>query len=71
MRTAKRPRRYVDRRTVVVARPLLRYSEPRDAYVLRFVGRKWGPVLKIDRREGGALQGATERRSRGSHAHVA
>ena len=68
MRTVKRPRRYVSRHWVSVGRPLLRYSEPRQAYVLRVVGRKWGPVLKVDRRHGGALQDATERRS---HARVA
>jgi hypothetical protein len=31
-------------------RPLLRYSATRDAYVLRFVGRSTGPVLRADRR---------------------
>ncbi|HEX9480460.1 MAG TPA: hypothetical protein VF927_00030 [Solirubrobacteraceae bacterium] len=69
MRTVKRPRRYVARHWVVLGRPLLRYSEPRDAYVLRIVGRKWGPVLKLDRRHGGAIQGAAERR--GSHTRTA
>ncbi|MCW3032210.1 MAG: hypothetical protein QOK19_483 [Solirubrobacteraceae bacterium] len=69
MRTVKRPRRYVAPRWLAIGRPLLRYSEPRDAYVLRLVGRKWGPVLKNDRRHGGPLRGAAERR--GSHARVA
>jgi hypothetical protein len=69
MRTVKRPRRYVARHWLVIGRPLLRYSEPRDAYVLRLVGRKWGPVLRPDRRQGGAPHGATERR--GSPARVA
>jgi len=31
-------------------RPVLRYSYPRDAFVLRGVGRKVGPVLRSDRR---------------------
>ena len=69
MRTVKRPRRYVARRWVTLGRPLLRYSTSRDAYVLRVIGRKWGPVLKLDRRRGGAVQGATERR--GSRARIA
>jgi hypothetical protein len=50
MRTVKRPRRYVPRQLVLALRPALRYSSPRDAYVLRFVGRKYGPVLRPDRR---------------------
>jgi len=35
---------------VLVLRPALRYSTARDAYILRFVGRKYGPVLRPDRR---------------------
>jgi hypothetical protein len=50
MRTAKRPRRYVARRLLVLLSPLLRYSRSRDAYVLRVVGRRVGPVLRPDRR---------------------
>lgn len=49
-RTVKRPRRYVARHWLVLARPLLRYSAPREAYVLRIVGRSYGPVLRPDRR---------------------
>jgi len=69
MRTLKRPRRYVARHWLLLMRPAFRYSAGRNAYVLRFVGRKWGPVLRIDRRRGGALPGTSERR--GSHARVA
>jgi hypothetical protein len=63
MRTLKRPRRYVAYRWLALARPLLRYSKPRDAYVLRLVGRKWGPVLKLDHRHGGvaAVEGSPHR----------
>jgi len=50
MRTLKRPRRYVDRQWIELARPLLRYSASRDAYILRLVGQRWGPVLRIERR---------------------
>lgn len=31
-------------------RPALRYSFARDAYVLRGIGRRTGPVLRPDRR---------------------
>jgi hypothetical protein len=32
-------------------RPLFRYSYSRDAFVLRGVGRSFGPVLRLNRRE--------------------
>ena len=70
MRTIKRPRRYVARHWLALARPVFRFSEPRDAYVLRVIGRKWGPVLRINRRENGrAFESAADRR--GSRARVA
>jgi hypothetical protein len=50
MRNVKRPRRYVARHWLILLRPLTRYSGARDAYVLRFVGRSMGPVLRVDRR---------------------
>jgi hypothetical protein len=50
MTRAPRHRRYIGRRTLVVLRPIYRYSYPRDAYVLRAVGRRFGPVLAVDRR---------------------
>jgi len=50
MRTVKRPRRYIARHWLVLMRPFLRYSTPRDAYVLRGVGRHLGPVLRPERR---------------------
>jgi hypothetical protein len=31
-------------------RALLRYSATRDAYVLRIIGRRFGLVLRVDRR---------------------
>ncbi|MGO9488184.1 MAG: hypothetical protein ACLQBB_04045 [Solirubrobacteraceae bacterium] len=68
MRTVKRPRRYVSRNWLTIGRPVLRYSKSRDAYVLRLVGRKWGPVLRQNRRGGQAFDGAERR---GSHAKVA
>lgn len=64
MRTIKRPRRYIAAHWLVLVRPMFRYSESRDAYVLRAVGRKWGPVLRVDRRHGGARNGVERRGSR-------
>jgi len=69
MRTVKRPRRYIAPRWIAIGRPVLRYSQPRDAYVLRIVGRKWGPVLRSERRRPRTL-GATTTERRGSHARV-
>ncbi len=63
MRTVKRPRRFVAKGWLELGRPLFRYSESRDAYVLRVIGRRYGPVLKVDRRHGGALQGPERRGS--------
>lgn len=44
-----RPRRPLSPATLWLLRPAFRYSPVRGAYVLRFVGRKRGPVL-VDRR---------------------
>jgi hypothetical protein len=77
MRTVKRPRRYVAPRWIAVGKPVFRFSQPRDAYVLRVVGRKWGPVLRPDRRRPNAVDSAPERAAaraserRGSHARAA
>jgi hypothetical protein len=49
MRTVKRPRCYIPRQWLAICRPLFGYSEARDSYVLRIVGRKCGPVLRPDR----------------------
>ena len=50
MRTAPRPRRSVSPKVVKIASPLFRYSQTRDAYVLRGVGDRIGPVLRTPRR---------------------
>lgn len=47
---SQRQRRYLPRPVFVLLRPLLRYSITRDAYVLRIIGRRLGPVTRIDRR---------------------
>jgi hypothetical protein len=45
-----RPRRYLPRLILALSRPFFRYSQTRDAYVLRFGGNRSGPVLRPDRR---------------------
>jgi hypothetical protein len=53
MRTMKRPRKYVAKHWLTLMRPVLRYSRSRDAYVLRGLGHRIGPVLRVDRRRDG------------------
>jgi hypothetical protein len=50
MRTAPRRRRYVSSHWLSLLAPVLRYSFSRDAYLLRVVGNRMGPVLRVDRR---------------------
>ena len=47
---AQRPRHYVSSMTLMLVRPLFRYSLSRDAYVLRLVGNSSGPVMRRERR---------------------
>ncbi len=51
MRIVRRPRRYVSPRLMALLGPVLRYSSTRDAYVLRAIGNRVGPVLREDRRQ--------------------
>jgi hypothetical protein len=46
-----RPRRDVPGWVLTGLRPFFRYSEPRRAYVLRFGGRRHGPVLRPEDQE--------------------
>jgi hypothetical protein len=64
MRAIRRPRHYVSRHLLVLLRPLFAYNYSRDAYILRGVGRKVGPVLVRDRRvhRERPLQGVDRRR---------
>jgi hypothetical protein len=63
-REVKRPRRYVARHWLLLLRPFMRYSGPRDAYVLRLVGRSRGPVLRPERRQQKRFEGVERRRTR-------
>jgi hypothetical protein len=51
MRSEPRERRNVGPTTVRVLSPLFRYSYTRDAYVLRVIGRRRGPVLRVSTTE--------------------
>jgi len=53
MRTDPRPRHYVSPLALAAMRPILRFSEGRDAYVLRLAGNRAGPVLRLERRARG------------------
>jgi hypothetical protein len=46
---ARRPRRFVRHSTLLLLRPVLRFSPTREAYVLRLVGNRIGPVLRAHR----------------------
>ena len=48
MRQQQRRRRVVGRTTFALLRPFVRYSLSRDAYVLRGVGNRFGPVYVTD-----------------------
>ena len=54
MRQKQRSRHYVSSATLLVLSPLFRYSLTRDAYVLRLLGQRVGPVLRANRRHRGA-----------------
>jgi hypothetical protein len=56
MRSTPRPRRYLGPAPFVVARPFVRYDYWRDAYVLRLVGHRAGPVIRRDRRRRGPTE---------------
>ena len=45
-RTTHRPRRVVPRPVLLLAKPFFRYSVSRDAFVLRGIGHRIGPVLR-------------------------
>ena len=47
-----RPRTYVRPAVLLALRLFFRFSASRDAYVLRIVGRRVGPVLRVQPRRG-------------------
>lgn len=61
MRTVRRPRRYIAGHWLVLLRPVFRHSSSRDAYILRLIGSRRGPVLRADRRSRKAFEGVERR----------
>lgn len=49
MRSTPRRRRQVSPGLARILTPLFRYSHGRDAYVLRGIGNRFGPVLQVTR----------------------
>jgi hypothetical protein len=45
-RESPRPRRYLPPLVVLLLRPFFRYSDWRDAWILRIVGERYGPVVR-------------------------
>jgi hypothetical protein len=62
VRLTPRPRRYVSPATIAICGPLLEHDLWRDAYLLRGVGARFGPVLRPDRRRVKAAYHGPERR---------
>ncbi|HEY5194046.1 MAG TPA: hypothetical protein VIJ39_09285 [Solirubrobacteraceae bacterium] len=64
MRIQPRPRHYLPGRWLVALKPVLRFSATRDAYVLRWIGGRTGPVFRLDRRDHGrrSYRGVERRR---------
>jgi hypothetical protein len=56
VRTTPRPRRPVSLATAHLLSPFFRYSVGRDAYVLRAIGNRRGPVLIVRREPAAAPQ---------------
>ena len=63
MRLTQRPRHYVSPVTLTICRPFLSHDGWRDAYLLRGVGKRYGPVLKADRRRRDGRYTGPERRA--------
>jgi hypothetical protein len=52
LRAHTRPRRNIPWRILRLLQPLFRYSNSREAYVLRLIGNRWGPVLIFKHHDG-------------------
>jgi hypothetical protein len=65
MQSIGRPRQYVSAARLYAMFPALRFSYERGAYVLRFVGETWGPVLRKDRRRRSQEFAGLDRRAGG------
>jgi hypothetical protein len=74
VRTVPRTRHYVSPGALTLCRPVLAFDYAREAYVLRGIGDRVGPVLREDRRRRRSANGynGPERRGvlGGRHSHV-
>ncbi len=68
-RTTPRPRHDVAPLVVLLLRPFFQYSEWRDAFILRVVGERYGPVLRPAPGRGFALRAGTARHRAGTARH--
>jgi hypothetical protein len=66
LRTERRPRHYIARYQLTLLAPLFVYNYARDAYVLRVTGRRYGPVLRAERRLTRERPDGADRRGRPS-----
>jgi hypothetical protein len=78
VRTVPRTRHYVSPGALTLGRPVLSFDYAREAYVLRGIGDRLGPVLREDRRRGRSSSNGykgPERRGAGGggqpHVHAA
>jgi hypothetical protein len=65
VRTVPRTRHYVSPGALTLCRPLLSFDYTREAYVLRGIGPRIGPVLREDRRRSAQPSGYTGPERRG------
>jgi hypothetical protein len=59
MRTSVRTRHEAPAPLIAMVRPFMRYSSHRDAFVLRGVGNRFGPVIVRRENDGVAPAGAS------------
>ena len=71
MRTVPRTRRYVSSGALTLCRPVLSFDYAREAYTLRGIGDRVGPVLREDRRRSSSSNGYEGPERRGSGPHTA
>jgi hypothetical protein len=74
MRTVPRTRHYVSPGALTLCRPVLAFDYAREAYILRGIGDRVGPVLREDRRRRRSANGYRGPERRGvlgrGHSHV-
>lgn len=64
MRTVRRSRHYLAKHWLTLLTPAFGYNDYRDAYVLRGIGKRFGPVLRLERRARGEVDRGVWREQR-------